>query len=417
VFEHPTDRENEGTPPTTTATVGLEPAYQTNAVELPSVGTGVAMYPAEHLLGLAPLAKVADAAPAPPAQGLERGDVFLKVGDAAYPTVADAIREIRARARGRIDLLVQRAGPDGEPITVAIEAEVSAGGTVGFLPDNAWRLPVLGRTPEFLAAADEGEQASQRTSADLPAQRLGLRPVLPGTRIAAVVPPDPDATPIPVSSFAGLRDALRAATADALDAGESVTVTLRAEVLPPPAQIASLDAAEPAAATETPLPLTPRDIRRLHDLGYEAPGLAEAFRPVEVTIKADGPADALVMGAAATKRILTQTYLTLRRLVEGSVPVNKLQGPVGITYTGSRFAEQGLTKLLFFLALISANLAVINFLPIPITDGGQFLLLAWEGLRGKPAPVVVQNALTLIGLVLIASLFLYVTYHDILRIF
>jgi regulator of sigma E protease len=80
-------------------------------------------------------------------------------------------------------------------------------------------------------------------------------------------------------------------------------------------------------------------------------------------------------------------------------------------------AEKGLIWLLFFMGLISINLAVINFLPLPIVDGGQFLFLVYEQVRGKPVPVGVQNAVTMAGLVLIGSVFLIVTFNDVKNLF
>ena len=73
--------------------------------------------------------------------------------------------------------------------------------------------------------------------------------------------------------------------------------------------------------------------------------------------------------------------------------------------------------MMFFMGMISVNLAVINFLPLPIVDGGQFLFLVFEQVRGRPVPIKIQNAATLAGLVLIASLFLFITYNDIVGLF
>ena len=73
--------------------------------------------------------------------------------------------------------------------------------------------------------------------------------------------------------------------------------------------------------------------------------------------------------------------------------------------------------LLYFLALVSANLAVVNFLPIPIADGGHFVMLAYEGITKKPVPIAVQNALTMLGLILIGAVFLIVTMNDIRGLF
>jgi regulator of sigma E protease len=65
------------------------------------------------------------------------------------------------------------------------------------------------------------------------------------------------------------------------------------------------------------------------------------------------------------------------------------------------------------LAMVSVNLAVANFLPLPIVDGGLFLLLILEKIRGKPLSLKVQSAIQIVGIVLLAGLFLFVTYNDI----
>ena len=131
------------------------------------------------------------------------------------------------------------------------------------------------------------------------------------------------------------------------------------------------------------------------------------------TLKANGPVDALKTGIGETHRVMMSTYLTLVRLFQGTVRVEHLKGPVGITHMGTLIAQRGPIWLLFFFALVSVNLAVINFLPLPIVDGGQFLLLIYEWIRGKPAPIAFQNALTLAGLLLIGSIFVIVTFNDV----
>lgn len=111
------------------------------------------------------------------------------------------------------------------------------------------------------------------------------------------------------------------------------------------------------------------------------------------------------------------TYLTFARLFDGTVKVEHLKGPIGIAHVGTHIIDRGVVWLLFFLALLSVNLAVINFLPLPIVDGGQFLFLCYEAIRGKPAPVGVQNFTALAGMLLIGAMFLIVTFNDVLRLF
>jgi regulator of sigma E protease len=136
------------------------------------------------------------------------------------------------------------------------------------------------------------------------------------------------------------------------------------------------------------------------------------FEPEQTKRKAATPLEAIKTGLAETRRVMLTTYVTFARLAQGTVKVEHLKGPVGIAHIGTLVASKGMINLLFFMALISINLAVINFLPLPIVDGGQFLFLVYEQVRGKPVPIGFQNAVTMAGLVLIASMFLIVTFND-----
>ena len=68
--------------------------------------------------------------------------------------------------------------------------------------------------------------------------------------------------------------------------------------------------------------------------------------------------------------------------------------------------------LVYLLGVISVNLAVANFLPLPIVDGGLFILLIIEKVRGQPLPAKVQEYIQVAGLVLLGSMLLFVTYND-----
>lgn len=69
------------------------------------------------------------------------------------------------------------------------------------------------------------------------------------------------------------------------------------------------------------------------------------------------------------------------------------------------------------MAIISANLAVINFLPFPIVDGGHVVFLIAEKIRKRPLSLKVQKFMQMAGLVLIAAIFVMITYNDIARFF
>ena len=131
--------------------------------------------------------------------------------------------------------------------------------------------------------------------------------------------------------------------------------------------------------------------------------------------KAKGPLQAAYWGVTETRDFILQFYLTLRRMAAGSVSPNQLMGPLGIFVGGARFAFKGWDWLLWFLAMISANLAVVNFLPIPIVDGGLFTFLILEKIKGRPLSPRTQAIAQYVGLAFLAGVFLFVTYHDLLR--
>ena len=80
-------------------------------------------------------------------------------------------------------------------------------------------------------------------------------------------------------------------------------------------------------------------------------------------------------------------------------------------------AEAGVSSLLFFIALISINLAILNFLPIPILDGGHLLFFFIELLLGRPVNLKVREVAQQIGVVILLMLMIFVFYNDITRIF
>ena len=73
-------------------------------------------------------------------------------------------------------------------------------------------------------------------------------------------------------------------------------------------------------------------------------------------------------------------------------------GPLGIFTFAAGSVEAGFTQFLLFLAMLSANLAVVNILPIPVLDGGHLMFLAYEGIRRKPPSEKVMIGLNFLGL-------------------
>ncbi len=143
-----------------------------------------------------------------------------------------------------------------------------------------------------------------------------------------------------------------------------------------------------------------------------------AFRTQSETIAPVGnPLTALNEGLRDTRDSLIQLYGMLRVMLTRRETIKHVSGPIGIVNIAVSHAEQGLAELLTFLALLSINLAVLNFLPLPVVDGGLMVFLILEKLRGRPLNIKTQVAITLIGVAGILVCFLFVTIQDLVRIF
>ncbi|NNJ28112.1 site-2 protease family protein [Alienimonas chondri] len=133
----------------------------------------------------------------------------------------------------------------------------------------------------------------------------------------------------------------------------------------------------------------------------------------QIERKSDSAADALGDGLKETRTVVEQMYLTLGSLLTGRLSIKNLRGPPGIISEGMRIADNGPAQFLAFLGFLSVNLAVLNFLPIPVLDGGHMVWLIWEAVtRKKPSENLVIGA-AYIGLAMIVLLMLTVIYLDI----
>jgi len=356
--------------------------------------------PVDHLLGLVPVMTVAgfDNARRGYEQGLREGDIFARLGEVEFPSMDAGIREVQKHKGKSIEVVVLRESESGETEEVAFSASVTPEGLIGFTPGTtADSSSLVSLAPRSLQPIKPN--AASYTPAALEAITR------PGSRVLSV-------GGTPVTNLADIRAALTAATADAFSAGaDSASVTIEFEP-PLPTQPDGSRLVETATMT-----IDAAQLERLHALGWDLPIGSWLFAPESFTLRATGPIDAIRMGINRTERMMAMTYLTIARLVQGTVKVDNLKGPVGIAHLGTQVASRGYIWLFFFMGLISVNLAVINFLPLPIADGGQFLMLLYEGLRGRPLPIPVQNAITAAGLLLLVSVFLLVTYNDVSRLF
>ncbi len=142
------------------------------------------------------------------------------------------------------------------------------------------------------------------------------------------------------------------------------------------------------------------------------------FDDMKREYRAGNPIEAVGMGYEKTIMFIKQTYLTLRRLVGRDVSPKNLMGPVGILAVSYRaISERPFIYYVYFLGLISACIAVVNFLPLPPLDGGLVVLLVVEKIKGSALSEKTQGIIAYAGWVLIGAFFLYVTFNDIVRTF
>ncbi len=109
--------------------------------------------------------------------------------------------------------------------------------------------------------------------------------------------------------------------------------------------------------------------------------------------------------------------MTLVDLARGRESINNLSGPVGIVNAIGQAVAMDWEAVLSLLALITVNLGIFNLLPLPALDGGKVVFLLIEGVTGKPVPAKVQEAVNLLGFVLLFGLMIFVTGNDLLRLF
>ena len=133
--------------------------------------------------------------------------------------------------------------------------------------------------------------------------------------------------------------------------------------------------------------------------------------------KAEGLGDAINLGARRTVRFIREVYMNLYSMIRGRVSVKTLSGPLTIADVSYKIAGEDFWQFLIFLGVISVNLAVVNFLPVPVLDGGHFVFLVYEKVTGRPLPERLFAALMYIGLAMIGTLFIFVISRDILRLY
>ncbi len=126
---------------------------------------------------------------------------------------------------------------------------------------------------------------------------------------------------------------------------------------------------------------------------------------------------ALSQSFIQTYQITALTIKGVVKLFQGTVSPKTLGGPIMIAQMAGQEARAGVVNFIFFIALISINLAILNFLPIPVLDGGHLLFFFVEAVTGRPVSIKIREIAQQAGIFVLILLMIYVFYNDIARVF
>ena len=129
-----------------------------------------------------------------------------------------------------------------------------------------------------------------------------------------------------------------------------------------------------------------------------------------------GPLTAIVMAVDETVSLTWFTITTIGEMIIGERGTEDIGGPIRIAEMSGTVAQIGFVALIWFMAVLSINLGLINLFPIPMLDGGHLLFYAVEAVRGRPLSESVQDIGFRIGLGLVLMLMLFATWNDLVQL-
>lgn len=115
--------------------------------------------------------------------------------------------------------------------------------------------------------------------------------------------------------------------------------------------------------------------------------------------------------------ILKSLYTLLWQLITTGHVIGEVMGPIGIASFTGQVVKAGFLNLLYFTAILSINLAIINLFPFPALDGGRLFFLLIEKIKGRPVKAKIEHLVHSIGLVVLIGLMILISWRDIVRFF
>jgi regulator of sigma E protease len=335
--------------------------------------------------------------------GIEVGDKILRVNDKEVGTTIDPLKlpDFLGQLKGQeVSILIQRPvkGADGKEMEIRLVPTDKPGWVERPLgEDHPLSVPAIGVAFPVIPTVLKVDPGSPAEEAGiLKGERIRkAQLVLPENQPADIFGEDPIKVEFDGKEEVAGRPVNWAYVFWMMQKAPSRNVVLTVS-----------GSGEPRVVTLEPRPNTQDDWFVPDERGLQLMLMA-------TTQKADGIADAFSLGLAHTENSITDIYLSLRNLLGRELSYKELHGPLGIAKVAYMVAEQGVPELLLFLGFLSVNLAVLNFLPIPVLDGGHMVFLIWEGITRKRPSERVLVAATYCGMAFVLCLMMLVLYLDI----
>lgn len=304
--------------------------------------------------------------------GFQPGDRLLSIDGQDVPTWSHAA------------MLLAGAAMDRHPVRIRVERE--DGGTairdlplqrLGATADETRTLAQIGLAPrQFLLPAVIG-----RIADDGPTDRLRV-----GDRIVAL-------NGIAIDGFDQLADTVHAQAR----AGQSLHLDIERGGQRLPVDVLPKSRKMPNGETALSIGISPQ----IQDAPYD-------------TLRRYGPIDSIGASAHEMWRLTRESVGMMWRMASQGA-TRSLSGPVGIARYANQSAQQGPAWFLYFLAILSLSLGLLNLLPVPILDGGHLLYYLMELVKGSPVSERAQVVGQYVGLAMLGGLMCLAFYNDLLR--
>ena len=162
--------------------------------------------------------------------------------------------------------------------------------------------------------------------------------------------------------------------------------------------------------------LTPKEVEDDDGLGNKVKRPLIGIKSAEIKMEDAGLLNAVAESTRRTYIICEVTLKAVGQMITGQRGVTDLKGPVGIAQLSGQATEKDFYTTLWLIAMISANLGLVNLFPIPLLDGGHLLYYCVEAVRGRPMAQRLQEYGFRLGFVLLAGLMLFTLFNDIRKL-